>query len=84
MWKQIPIGHLNSLAVNLVPEAKSMLNSQPEMNAESMMNAIFWFVTPGGSSYNRCFGGTCRFHLRGEKNSELRTVLAVTSRLLAR
>jgi hypothetical protein len=36
--------------------------------AVTMMNAIFWDVTPCGSCRKRRFGGTYRLHHLGDKN----------------
>jgi hypothetical protein len=46
-----------------------------------MKNAVFWGVTPSGSSKNRRFGGTYRFLHQGDKNQR-GTTLAVVLRLL--
>jgi hypothetical protein len=36
----------------------------------SMKNAVFWNVTPYGSSKNRRFGGPYRHHHEGDKNRQ--------------
>jgi hypothetical protein len=43
-----------------------------------MKNAVFWDVTPCGSSHILCFGRTYRLHHQGG-NSEIGTVLSVIS-----
>jgi hypothetical protein len=50
--------------------------------AVTMKYAVFWDVTPCGSSENRCFGETYRLHHQGEDIRELGRTLAVTSILL--
>jgi hypothetical protein len=40
--------------------------------AASVKNAVFWHVTPCGSSKNRRFGGTYRLHHQSDKNRRAR------------
>jgi hypothetical protein len=35
-------------------------------------NAVFWYVTPGGSCKNRDFGGSYPLHRYGDKNRRAR------------
>jgi hypothetical protein len=52
-------------------------------NVESwrgMKNGVFWDVTPCGSCKNRRFGGTWCLHHQGDKNGELETTQAATSK----
>jgi hypothetical protein len=39
------------------------------------MNAVFWDVTPYGSSKNRSFGGTYHLHHQGNKKHVLRLLV---------
>jgi hypothetical protein len=45
-------------------------------------NAIFWYVTPCDSCRNWLFGGTHRFHDKGEHNQLYRTKLSVIIKFL--
>jgi hypothetical protein len=47
--------------------------------AVTMMNAVFWDVTPCGSCKNRRFGGNYRLNYQGDKNRRARKTLTVTS-----
>jgi hypothetical protein len=39
-------------------------------NIESKLkNSVFWYVVPCGFIINRHFGGTCRLHLQGRRNT---------------
>jgi hypothetical protein len=38
----------------------------------TMMNAVFWDVTPYGPCKNRRFGGIYRLHQQGENNQQTR------------
>jgi hypothetical protein len=47
--------------------------------AVTMMNAVFWVITPCGSSKNRGFGEPSAAIIRVTTIGELGTMLAVTS-----
>jgi hypothetical protein len=47
----------------------------------TIMNAVFWGVTPCDSCNNRCFRGTYRLHHQGEQNQRARNSVSNNKQL---
>jgi hypothetical protein len=63
-----------------IPESRMPLShcSESLRSKGKLKNAVLWDVVPCESCKNGRFGGTCRLHLQGRKNTRMRKVLDIS------